>query len=117
MNSSENPETRAGLLPGMAVIALWMLFLCGTGIIGVVTHNQPPLALLMCAGFGAAALGLLRLQRWGWALTLAAAFLSVCYHSYLLFRFHQGPRILLAVVNLIFFLYLVRPQVIERLKK
>jgi hypothetical protein len=111
-SSSERPK----LLPGMAVIALWMLLLSVVGLVGVTTNSLPKMALLVCVGFGAAGTGLLRLQRWGWALTLAAAFLSVCYGTYVLFRFHQGPMIGMVALNLIFFLYLVRSQVIDRLK-
>jgi uncharacterized membrane protein (DUF2068 family) len=110
------PDGPAGLLPGMAIIALWMLLLSIMGLIGVTTHSLPPLALLLSAAFAAAATGLLRLRRWGWALTLAATFVSLCYGSYMLFRFHQTPMIVMITVNLIFFLYLVRQQVIERLK-
>jgi uncharacterized membrane protein (DUF2068 family) len=72
--------------------------------------------LVLCVIFAVAANGLLKLRRWGWALTLAAAFLSMCYGVYMLFRFHQGPMIVMVVVNLIFFLYLIRPEVLERLK-
>jgi uncharacterized membrane protein (DUF2068 family) len=72
--------------------------------------------MIVCLFYAIAANGLLKLRRWGWALTLAAAFLSLCYGVYMLFRFHQGPMIVMIVVNLIFFLYLVRPEVLERVK-
>ncbi|MBT9332106.1 hypothetical protein [Paracidobacterium acidisoli] len=117
MNSSTPDSSSAPrLLPGMAIIALWMLLLSVLGLVGVTTHSLPRMALLICVAFGAAGTGLLRLQRWGWALALAAVFLSVCYGTYVLFRFRQGPMIVMILVNLIFFLYLVRPQVIERLR-
>jgi uncharacterized membrane protein (DUF2068 family) len=104
------------LLPGMAVICLWMLALCALGLIGVITHNLPPAVMVICAIFAVAANGLLKLRRWGWALTLAATFLSLCYGAFMLLRLHQGPMIVMVVVNLIFFLYLIRPEVIERVK-
>ena len=110
------PAKPAGLLPGMAVICIWMLALCGLGLIGVITHSLPPSVMILCLFYAVAANGLLKLRRWGWALTLAAAFLSLCYGVYMLFRFHQGPMIVMIVVNLIFFLYLVRPEVLERVK-
>jgi uncharacterized membrane protein (DUF2068 family) len=100
----------------MAIIAVWMLVLCCIGLFGVVTHHLPMLVTVLCAFFAAAASGLLRQRRWGWALALAAAFLSVSYESYILVRFHQAPAIVMLAVNLVFFLYLVRPEVIERLK-
>lgn len=111
-----SPRVVTGPLPGMAIIALWMLLLCCIGLFGVVTHHLPMPVTVLCALFAAAAAGLLRQRRWGWALALAAAFLSVVYESYMLARFHQGPAVVMIAVNLIFFLYLVRPEVIERLK-
>jgi uncharacterized membrane protein (DUF2068 family) len=111
-----SPEAKSSLLPGMALISIWMLFLCGLGLIGVITHNLPPAVMILCALYAIAANGLLKLRRWGWALTLAAAFLSMCYGVYVLFRFHQLPMIVMVAVNLIFFLYLVRPEVLERVK-
>jgi uncharacterized membrane protein (DUF2068 family) len=114
--SAPQPTRPAGLLPGMAVICIWMLALCGLGLIGVITHSLPPAVMVLCLFYAIAANGLLKLRRWGWALTLAASFLSLCYGVYMLFRFHQGPMIVMIVVNLIFFLYLVRPEVLERVK-
>lgn len=112
------PDTKkiTGPLPGMAVISLWMLMLCGVGLYGVVTHHLPMVATVLCALFAAASIGLLQQRRWGWALSLASAFLSMCYGTYMLVRFHQGPLIVMITVNLIFFLYLVRPAIIERLR-
>src|SRR5271170_8054326 len=111
-----SPAKPVGLLPGMAVICIWMLLLCGIGLIGVITHNLPPAVMILCLFYAIAANGLLKLRRWGWALTLAAAFLSMCYGVYVLFRFHQLPIIVMVMVNLVIFLYLVRREVLERLK-
>jgi uncharacterized membrane protein (UPF0136 family) len=111
-----SPKQITGPLPGMAAVALWMLLLCGIGLFGVLTHHLPMAVVVLCAFFAAAAAGLLQQRRWGWALSLAAAFLSMCYGAYMLVRFHQLPLIVMILVNLIFFLYLVRPQVIERLR-
>jgi len=111
-----NQKQISGPLPGMAAVALWMLLLCGIGLYGVITHHLPVAVVLLCAFFAAAASGLLQQRRWGWALSLAAAFLSMCYGVYMMLRFHQAPLIVMIIVNLIFFLYLVRPVVIERLR-
>jgi uncharacterized membrane protein (DUF2068 family) len=72
--------------------------------------------MVLCLIYVFAANGLLKLRRWGWALTLAAAFLSLCYGSYVLFRFHQLPMVVMIMANLVIFLYLVRPEVLERMK-
>lgn len=110
------PDTNAGLLPGMAAVCIWNLLLCGIGLIGVITHNLPPAVMIVCLFYAIAANGLLKLRRWGWALTLAAAFLSMCYGVYVLFRFRQLPMAVMVMVNLVIFLYLVRPEVLERVK-
>lgn len=110
------PGASGGLLPGMALIALWMLAQCGLGLMGVITRRIPWPAVILCAMFALAAFGLLKLKRWGWALTLGAAFLSMSYGVYMLFRFHQGALVVMVAVNLVFFLYLIRPEVLERVK-
>lgn len=104
------------LLPGMAVIALWMLALCALGLIGVFTHKLPYGALAVCVLFALGANGLLKLKRWGWALTLAAAFLSMCYAAFMLVHAHQTAMIVMLLVNMVFFLYLIRPEVLQRVK-
>jgi uncharacterized membrane protein (DUF2068 family) len=107
-------------LPGMAAISLWMLGLALMGVAGVLTGHYPGGArvgiLILCSVFAVAGLGLLRLRRWGWALSLGAAFLSMCFGCYSLFRFHQVQWVVMAVINLVFFLYLVRPEVVGRLR-
>jgi hypothetical protein len=115
-SQNQTPHQIKGPLPGMAGVALWMIMLCGIGLFGVATHHLPMIVTVLCAFFAAAASGLLQQRRWGWALSLAAVFLSFCYGTYMLVRFHQSPLIVMIVVNLVFFLYLVRPEVIERLR-
>ena len=110
------PDANAALLPGIAAVSIWNLLLCGIGLIGVITHNLPPVVIILCVFYAVSANGLLKLRRWGWALTLAAAFLSMCYGVYVLFRFHQLPMVVMLAVNLVIFLYLARPQILERLK-
>ncbi len=103
-------------LPGMAAISLWMLGLALMGVAGVLTHHYPAGILILSSVFAVAGLGLIRLRRWGWALTLGAVFLCMCFGCYSLFRFHQGQWVVMAVLNLVFFLYLVRPEVTGRLR-
>lgn len=116
---TKSPDARLDqmkLLPGMAVIGLWMLALCALGLIGVFTRKLPWPAAIVCVMFALAANGLLKLKRWGWALTLAAAFLSMCYAAFMLTHAHQTPMIGMLLVNLVFFLYLIRPEVLQRVK-
>lgn len=103
-------------LPGLAAIALWMLALSAIGAFGVVLHHFPARVLVLSALLATGSLGLVKQRRWGWALALGAAFLSMCFGVYTVFRFHQLQTAVLAVVNLVFFLYLVRPEVLSRLR-
>jgi uncharacterized membrane protein (DUF2068 family) len=108
-------------LPGMAAISLWMLAEALIGVTGVFTGHYPAQGarigiLILCSVFAAAGLGLMQMRRWGWALALGAVFLSMCFGCYSLFRFHQAQWVVMAVINLVFFLYLVRPEVIGRLR-
>jgi uncharacterized membrane protein (DUF2068 family) len=108
-------------LPGMAAISLWMLALSLMGVAGVLTGHYPAGGarvgiLILCTVFALAGLGLMRMRKWGWALTLGAVFCSMCFGCYSLFRFHQTQWVVMAVINLVFFLYLVRSEVIGRLR-
>jgi len=107
---------RGRLLPGVAAIGLWMMLLSLLGLIGVTTHRLPLVVLLLSGAFAAGGQGLLRMRRWGWALTLGAVFLSALYGTWMVVRFHQMAMIVMLTVNMVFFLYLVRPEVRERLK-
>jgi hypothetical protein len=109
-------DGKRGLLPGIAAISAWMFLLCLIGLIGVTTHKLPLVVLLLCAAFAAAGQGLLGLRRWGWALTLAAVFLSALYGMWVVVKFHQIAESVMVALNLVFFLYLVRPEVRERLR-
>jgi hypothetical protein len=115
MNAPAASENNAVLLPGMAVIGVWMLVLALVGIIGVMTHHVPPAALLLCAFFTIGAHGLIKLHRWGWAMTLGGVFLLMTYYTYMFARLHQAAALAMAIPNFVFFLYLVRPEVRERL--
>ena len=56
-----------------------MLLLCrAIGLIGVITRDLPAAIIIICVIYTIAANGLLGLRRWGSALTLGAAFLSMC---------------------------------------
>jgi hypothetical protein len=108
-------------LPGMAAISLWMLTLAVLGVIGVLSHRYPGgairiVVLIVSTLFALAGFGLMRKRRWGWALTLGAAFISMSFGFYFLFHSHQGQWMVMALVNLVFFLYLIRPEVLRRLR-
>ena len=110
------PAEYRGLLPAMAGIALYMFALAGVVGYGAATGRFPRLFLIVCVLFLAAAVGLIRLYRWGWALTSAASFLLMSYGVWLYLHTRMAAALVMSFLNLIFFLYLVRPEVRDRLR-
>lgn len=109
-------EKKLGLLPGVVAIAVWMLVLCVFGVVSVTMHKLGPVYLVLCVAVATAAIGLMGLRRWGWAMTLAAVFLSSLYGMWGMVKFHQATELVGVALNLVFFFYLVRPEVRTRLR-
>jgi hypothetical protein len=103
-------------LPGLAAIALYLLVLAGVIALGVVGGHYPPLFLVFSAAFMAASAGLLLLLRWAWAMALGAVFLLAGYNLWIFASQRQGPALVQGLLNLVFFLYLVRTEVRKRLR-
>lgn len=104
-------------LPGLVAIALYMFLLAGVMIFGVISgRHYPPFFLVFSALFFTASGGLLMLFRWAWAMTLAAVLLLAGYNMWIAFGLHQPASAVQALLNFVFFLYLVRPEVRERLR-
>ena len=82
----------------------------------VVQSQSHYVDLIFSVALIAAALGLLRLLRWAWALTLAAVVFrgGIFCWQYAVQR--NGSLLLLALLNLVFFFYLVRTEVRARLR-
>jgi len=111
----------AAKFPGLVAIALWMLLESLIGVMGVFTHHFSSHAsrlsvLAVSTLLALAGLGLLRMKRWGWALALAAAFLTSSYGVYIILRYHQNNYWMMTIANFIFFFYLVRPEILKRLR-
>lgn len=118
-NKNESRPTLPELLPlpGLAAISLYLLVLAGAIVFGVVSgRHYPPLFLLFAAGLMTASAGLLRLLRWAWAMALAAVFLLAAYNLWFFASQHQFPALVQGLLNLVFFLYMVRPEVREHLR-
>jgi len=115
--SAVAPERRALLqLPGLVAISLYMLVLAVVNIVAVATGQFSPPYLVFSAFFIAAGLGLLLLLRWAWAMTLAAVVLLAGLFAWKFSMQHAFPFIVQGLLNLVFFLYLVRPEVREKLR-
>lgn len=115
---------RAPMLPGMAMIALFVLvyalmnvIAAWRGMFGYGTTRYGTLAI--CSMLVIGVFGLLRLRRWGWALVLGGTLFTA--FSYVL-RFitahlpinQSGGMLVWAAFFTVFFLYLVRSEVRER---
>lgn len=110
-------------LPALAAIALYMILLAGNIVYGVINRllkndpNQgyPAFWLVFAILFITAGAGLIRSFRWAWALTLAAVLMLVIYNFWIFSATQDIPAIVQGMLNLIFFLYLIRLEVRERL--
>lgn len=114
--TGQEQQKRPGMLPGIAAIGLWMFLLCLMCLLDVSLHKLPRFFLVFCAAFAVAGHGLLRLRRWGWALTLATVFLSGLWGFWTLIHYREMPLLVMVLVNAILFLYLLRPEVVTRLR-
>ena len=112
------PDSHPSLvrLPGVVAIGIYLLLLAGIIVFYVVTGRAQPFYLVFPVFFIAAAAGLMLLLRWAWALALATMALMSAIFVYEFFAQHQLPSLVQALLNLVFFLYLVRADVREKLK-
>ena len=110
-----------GLLPGIVAIGGWSIVTALVGLLGASHHAYPtPAANATAAAIGGLMLlgsvGMLLLRRWGWSLVLAASALSSAYFLFLAVRLGQFPGYLMAAIQMVFFLYLIRPEVRARMR-
>jgi hypothetical protein len=106
------PKRRPLPLPGLGAICLYLLLLAGVIILGVASGGHyPPLFLIFAAVFMAASAGLLLSFRWAWALALGAVFLLAVYNLWIFSGQHQPSALVQGLLNLVMFLYLIRPEV------
>ena len=113
------PKTQHhGLLhtPGLVAVGIYMLLLAFTIIIGVARGHFPPLYLVFPVLFIAAGLGLLKLFRWAWTLTLAAVVMLAGFFLWNYASQHQPVTLMQGLVNLVIFLYLVRTEIRSKLR-
>jgi len=115
-DEAQPPRRELLPLPGLAAIALYLLVLAGVIVLGVAGGHYPPLFLVFSAAFITAGAGLLMLLRWAWAMALGAVFLLAGYYLWIFAGQRQGPALVQGLLNLVFFLYLVRTEVRKRLR-
>ncbi len=110
-----------GMLPGMAVIGMYLLvfsllnaFAAMRNLFGMgaVKYSIFGVCTLMVLGI----FGMLRLKRWGWAVVAAGCVLMAAGYFYGFHASHHLPYIIQGLFALVFFLYLSRTEVRERLR-
>jgi hypothetical protein len=110
-NEPGKPPARRMPLPGVAAIAFYLLLVAGTIVVGVVGGHYPALLLIFSVLFIAASAGLIASFRWAWALGLAAVFSLTAYNAWIFSHDRSAPSAVQGLLNLLFFLYLIRPEV------
>jgi hypothetical protein len=98
-------------LPGVMAISLYLLLMAGTVVVGVVERHYTPVYLIFAVVFVTASPGLLMGFRWAWALAVGAAFVLMTYDLWTFAAQHVPGMAVQGCLNLVFFLYLVRPEV------
>ncbi len=114
------PTPRHPLLPGMALISMYLLlmamlnaFAALRGAFGV---GPARLSIFgVCTLLVIGVFGLLRLRRWGWSIVTAGCLLMAAGYFYGYHRTRIAPYIIQGLFSLVFFLYLSRTEVRERL--
>src|ERR1700677_4308145 len=108
------------MLPGVAGVAMFLLLftllnvfaaLNGAFGAGAIKYGVLALCTILVAGL----FGLLRMRRWGHAIVTAGCLLLSASYFYVFSRVHQGPAIVQGLFMLLFFLYLVRTEVRDRM--
>lgn len=115
-------QARAGgMLPGIAGIAMFMIFMtilnafaALRGTFGSTTAKYSVLGV--CTLLAVGVFGLLRLKKWGWAIVTAGCLLLSSGDFFFFEKTKVGFFLVRALLVLVFFLYLVRSAVRERLR-
>ena len=103
-------------LPGLAAIALYLLVLAVVIVVGVVGGHYTALLLVLPVFLFASSGGLLMRFRWAWAMALSAVLMLGGYNLWIFARQHLIPALIQGMLNMVFFFYLVRPEVREKLR-
>jgi hypothetical protein len=115
-------QARAGgMLPGIAGISMFMIFMTMLNAFAALNGTYGATAakysvLAICTLLAAGVFGLLRLKKWGWAIVTAGCLLLSSGDFYFFEKTKTGFFLIRALLVLVFFLYLVRTEVRERLR-
>ncbi|HEY2468444.1 MAG TPA: hypothetical protein VGI45_11505 [Terracidiphilus sp.] len=115
-SEARQPAAKWEPLPGLIAIAFYLLLLSVVIVIGVVGGHYPVVFIVLPVFLLAACGGLLVMLRWAWAMSLAAVLLLGGYNVWIFVRLHYGAALIQGLLNLVFFFYLVRTEVREKLR-
>lgn len=115
-----DPTTRGKLLPGIAGIAIFMLVITLLNVFGAMSNvfgagSVKYGILTLCSFLVVGIFGLLKMKRWGWALVLGGCLLISLGNFYVFTRVHAGSALVQGLFMLVFFFYLSRAEVRDRL--
>ncbi len=102
--------------PGLIAIGLYMLLFAGIITVDVVRGHIRPIYLIVSVLFIAGSLGLTMLFRWAWALTVAGVALLAGMFLWGFSAQHLYANLVQGLLNLFFFLYLVRADLRQKLR-
>ena len=113
-------EPKSSMLPGIAMICLYLILITTLNVYAAMTGRYGSGrgkygVLTVCTLLALGILGLLRLAKWGWALVSAGCLLLALGYLVYFTQVHAGFFLVQGLLLLVFFLYLVRPEVRGRL--
>lgn len=113
------PAPDKTLLPGMAMVAVYMLIVAMVGAFGALNgkfQGGRYVVLPICTLLVIGVFGFLRLRRWGWALVTGGCLCLSLMFLYEVKAMHSPAPLVMGGLNLCLFLYLIRTEVRERLR-
>jgi hypothetical protein len=108
-----------GMLPGMAAIEIYVLFVSMFTAFKMIGLKTMPAGvrfsiLSICTLVVIGAFGMLRLRRWGWALVTGGCLFGAVANFFAFHTTHIGAYLIQGLFALVFFLYLSRTEVRDR---
>ena len=108
------------MLPGIAGVAMFLLLLTLLNVFAALNNVFGGSygkygVLALCSILVAGLFGLLKMRRWGYAIVLAGCLLLSASYFYVFTKLHIVPSMVQGLFMLLFFLYLVRPEVRDRM--
>jgi lysylphosphatidylglycerol synthetase-like protein (DUF2156 family) len=119
--SGDQKPPRGQMLPGIAGISMFLLLVTLLNVFaalsgrfgnGAVKYGVLALCTILVGGI----FGLLRMRRWGHSIVLAGCLLLSASYFYVFSKVHALPAVVQGFFALVFFLYLVRPEVRDRMR-